>query len=110
MEKHHALMDALNIRSAIIGGFDWGARTANIIGALWSERCKAMVSVSEYLIGSQADGKIPLPPAAELQWWYQFYFATDRSRDGYRKYRRNSRSSSGSSRRRNGTLMGHIRP
>ena len=82
-----ALMDGLRIDKAVIGGFDWGARTANIIGALWPARCKAMVSVSGYLIGSQASGKIPLPPAAELQWWYQFYFATDRGRDGYDKYR-----------------------
>ena len=82
-----ALMDALKIQTAIIGGFDWGARTANIIGALWPERCKAMVSVSGYLIGSQASGRVPLPPAAELQWWYQFYFATDRGQAGYDKYR-----------------------
>jgi len=82
-----ALMDALAIKSAVIGGFDWGARTANIVAALWPERCKGMVSVSGYLIGSQASGRMPLPPAAELQWWYQFYFATDRGRDGYDKYR-----------------------
>jgi pimeloyl-ACP methyl ester carboxylesterase len=83
-----AFMDALKIDKPVIGGFDWGARTANIIAALWPERCKAMVSVSGYLIGSQAAGKMPLPPNAELQWWYQFYFATDRGRDGYDKYRR----------------------
>jgi pimeloyl-ACP methyl ester carboxylesterase len=83
-----ALMDALKIQQAIIGGFDWGARTANIVAALWPERCKAMVSVSGYLIGNQESGKIPLPPGAELQWWYQFYFATDRGRAGYDKYRR----------------------
>jgi pimeloyl-ACP methyl ester carboxylesterase len=82
-----ALMDALKIDKATIGGFDWGARTANIIAALWPERCKAMVSVSGYLIGSQEAGKMPLPPAAELQWWYQFYFATERGRAGYDKYR-----------------------
>jgi pimeloyl-ACP methyl ester carboxylesterase len=82
-----ALMDALNVRRATIGGFDWGARTANIIAALWPERCKAMVSVSGYLIGSQEGGKAPLPPAAELQWWYQYYFATERGRAGYDKYR-----------------------
>jgi pimeloyl-ACP methyl ester carboxylesterase len=80
-------MDALRIRTAIIGGFDWGARTANIIAALWPERVKGMVSVSGYLIGNQEANKMPLPPAAELQWWYQFYFATDRGRDGYDKYR-----------------------
>jgi pimeloyl-ACP methyl ester carboxylesterase len=80
------LMDALKIKSAIIAGFDWGARTANIIGALWPERCKAMVSVSGYLIGNQQAGMQPLPPKAELQWWYQFYFATDRGRAGYEKY------------------------
>jgi len=83
-----ALMDALKIQKATIGGFDWGARTANIIAALWPERCKAMVSVSGYLIGSQEAGKKPLPPQAELQWWYQYYFATERGREGYDKYRR----------------------
>lgn len=83
-----ALMDALKIERAVIGGFDWGARTANIIAALWPERCKAMVSVSGYLIGSQKAGKEPLPPKAELQWWYQYYFATERGRVGYGKYRR----------------------
>ena len=82
-----ALMDALNIDKPVLGGFDWGARTANIIAALWPERCKAMVSVSGYLIGNQQDGKVPLPPAAELQWWYQYYFATERGRQGYDKYR-----------------------
>ncbi len=82
-----ALMDALKIEKAVIGGYDWGARTANIIAALWPERCKAMVSVSGYLIGSQEAGKVPLPPKAELQWWYQFYFATERGRAGYEKNR-----------------------
>jgi pimeloyl-ACP methyl ester carboxylesterase len=82
-----AFMDALKIDKATIGGFDWGARTANIVAALWPERCKAMVSVSGYLIGSQAAGKAPLPPQAELQWWYQYYFATERGREGYDKYR-----------------------
>ena len=82
-----AFMDALAIKQAVIGGFDWGARTANIIAALWPERCKAMVSVSGYLIGNQASGKLPLPPGAELQWWYQYYFATERGRTGYDKYR-----------------------
>jgi pimeloyl-ACP methyl ester carboxylesterase len=81
-------MDALKIEKATIAGFDWGARTANIIAALWPERCKAMVSVSGYLIGSQAAGRVPLPPDAELQWWYQYYFATERGRAGYEKYRR----------------------
>ena len=83
-----ALMDALKIEKATIAGCDWGARTANIIAALWPERCKAMVSVSGYLIGSQEAGKMPLPPKAELEWWYQFYFATERGRAGYDKYRR----------------------
>ncbi len=78
-----ALMDALKIRTAIVAGFDWGARTANIMAALWPERCKAMVSVSGYLIGSQETNKKPLPPKAELAWWYQFYFATERGRQGY---------------------------
>jgi pimeloyl-ACP methyl ester carboxylesterase len=82
-----ALMDALKIEKATLAGFDWGARTANIMAALWPERCKAMVSVSGYLIGSQEAGKKPLPPKAELQWWYQFYFATERGREGYDKYR-----------------------
>ncbi len=83
-----ALMDALKIEKAIVAGFDWGARTADIVAALWPERCKALVSVSGYLIGSHAAGKTPLPPKAEFQWWYQFYFATERGEDGYEKYRR----------------------
>src|SRR5271165_474370 len=82
-----ALMDALKIRKAILGGCDWGARTADIVAALWPERCKALVSVNGYLIGSQQAGKVPLPPDAELQWWYQYYFATERGRAGYEKYR-----------------------
>jgi pimeloyl-ACP methyl ester carboxylesterase len=82
-----ALMDAIEIRQAILGGFDWGARTADIVAALWPERCKALVAVSGYLIGNQEAGRIPLPPKAELQWWYQFYFATERGRAGYEKYR-----------------------
>ncbi|HEY2625150.1 MAG TPA: alpha/beta hydrolase, partial [Candidatus Udaeobacter sp.] len=80
-----ALMDALKIEKATLAGFDWGARTANIIGALWSERCKAMVSVSGYLIGSPS--MVPLPPKAEYAWWYQYYFATENGRAGYDKYR-----------------------
>ena len=83
-----ALMDALGIKQAIVAGFDWGARTADIMAALWPQRCNALVSVSGYLIGSQAANRAPLPPAAELQWWYQYYFATDRGRAGYEKYRR----------------------
>ena len=83
-----ALMDALKLETATLAGFDWGARTANIVAALWPERCRAMVSVSGYLIGSQEAGKAPLPPKAELQWWYQFYFATERGRAGYDKYQR----------------------
>jgi pimeloyl-ACP methyl ester carboxylesterase len=82
------LMDALTIEQDIIGGFDWGARTANIMAALWPERCKAMVSVSGYLIGSREINKMPLPPKAELAWWYQFYFATARGQAGYEHYRR----------------------
>jgi pimeloyl-ACP methyl ester carboxylesterase len=82
-----ALMDALKIERPILAGFDWGARTANIIAALWPERCQAMVSVSGYLIGSQEGGKMPLPPKAELEWWYQYYFATERGRAGYEKNR-----------------------
>jgi pimeloyl-ACP methyl ester carboxylesterase len=82
-----ALMDALHIDKAILAGYDWGARTADIVAALWPERVKGLVSVSGYLIGSQEAGKQPLPPSAELQWWYQFYFATDRGQAGYDKYR-----------------------
>ena len=83
-----ALMDALGIEQAIVAGCDWGARTANIVAALWPGRCRALVSVSGYLIGSREANRKPLPPAAELQWWYQFYFATDRGRAGYETYRR----------------------
>src|SRR5271170_5217801 len=83
-----ALMDALKIQKATLAGFDWGGRTGDIVAALWPERCTALVSVSGYLIGNQEAGKIPLPPQAELQWWYQFYFATERGRVGYEKYRR----------------------
>ena len=83
-----ALMDALGIEKAIIGGFDWGARTANIVAALWPQRCNALVSVSGYLIGSAKANKAPLPPQAEISWWYQFYFATERGRAGYEKYRK----------------------
>ncbi len=83
-----ALMDALKIDKATVAGFDWGARTADIMAALWPERCKALVSVSGYLIGAPAANKDPLPPKAEFAWWYQFYFATERGRAGYDKYRR----------------------
>jgi pimeloyl-ACP methyl ester carboxylesterase len=82
-----ALMDALEIENAVVAGFDWGARTANIVAALWPERVGGLVSVSGYLIGSQAAGRVPLPPEAELQWWYQYYFATERGRAGYAEYR-----------------------
>ena len=81
-------MDALGIERAILGGCDWGARTADVVAALWPERCKALVSVSGYLIGSPEANKRPLPPMAELQWWYQYYFATERGRAGYDEYRR----------------------
>lgn len=83
-----ALMDALTIEKAIVCGYDWGARSANIVAALWPERCVAMVSVSGYLIGNRNAGRTPLTPSAELQWWYQYYFATERGRAGYEKYRR----------------------
>ncbi len=83
-----ALLDALMIEQAILAGFDWGARTADIIAAIFPERCKALVSVSGYLIGSQQVGQVPLPPPAEYQWWYQYYFATERGRVGYEQYRR----------------------
>lgn len=82
-----AFMDALKIKQAVLGGYDWGARSADIVAALWPERVKALVSVSGYLIGNQEAGKNPLPPKAELQWWYQYYFATERGRAGYEKYR-----------------------
>ena len=82
-----AMMDALKIEKAVLAGFDWGARSCDIVAALWPERVTALVAVSGYLIGSQEAGKKPLPPAAELQWWYQFYFATERGREGYEKYR-----------------------
>lgn len=78
-------MDALKIKKAVLGGYDWGARSADIVAALWPERVEALVAVSGYLIGNQAAGKNPLPPKAELQWWYQFYFATDRGEAGYEK-------------------------
>jgi len=83
-----ALMDALGIEKAILGGFDWGARSAGVVAALWPGRCTALVSVSGYLIGSQAAGAAPLPPRAEHAWWYQYYFATERGRAGYGTYRR----------------------
>jgi pimeloyl-ACP methyl ester carboxylesterase len=83
-----ALMDALNIDKAVLAGCDWGARTANIVAALWPERCKGLVSVSGYLIGSREANRMPLPPKAELEWWYQFYFATERGRAGYDQNRR----------------------
>jgi pimeloyl-ACP methyl ester carboxylesterase len=83
-----AMMDALKIEKAVIGGYDWGGRTADIVAALWPERCKALVAVSGYLIGGQEANKMPLPPKAEYQWWYQFYFATERGALGYDKYRR----------------------
>ncbi len=83
-----ALMGALKIEKAILAGFDWGARSADVIAALWPDRCKALVSVSGYLIGSQAANEAPLPPQAEFAWWYQYYFATERGRVGYDRYRR----------------------
>ena len=83
-----ALMDALGIEKAVFGGFDWGARTADILAMLWPERCEGLVSVSGYLVASRDSQRAPLPPAAELQWWYQYYFATARGRAGYDKYRR----------------------
>jgi pimeloyl-ACP methyl ester carboxylesterase len=83
-----ALMDALEIDTAIVGGFDWGARTACAVAALWPQRCKALVSVSGYLLSSVEAGKHPLPPKAEHQWWYEFYFATERGRAGYDQNRR----------------------
>jgi pimeloyl-ACP methyl ester carboxylesterase len=82
------LMDALKIEKATLAGFDWGARSADIVAALWPERCKALVTVSGYAVPNRQANKAPLPPAAELQWWYQYYFATERGRAGYEKYRR----------------------
>jgi pimeloyl-ACP methyl ester carboxylesterase len=81
-------MDALGIERAILAGFDWGARIADVVAALWPERCRALVSVSGYLIGSQDAGRRPLPPEAERRWWYQYYLATERGREGYDRYRR----------------------
>ena len=83
-----ALMDALSIGRAILAGFDWGGRSADIVAAVWPDHCSGLVSVSGYLIGSQQATAAPLPPRAELAWWYQFYFATERGRAGYDKYRR----------------------
>jgi pimeloyl-ACP methyl ester carboxylesterase len=83
-----AFLDALGIRTAVVGGYDWGARTADIVAAIWPERCKGLVSVSGYLIGSQEANRMPLPPQAELQWWYQYYFATPRGEAGYRQFTR----------------------
>jgi pimeloyl-ACP methyl ester carboxylesterase len=83
-----ALMDALNIDRAVLAGFDWGARTSNIVAALWPERCKAMVSVNGYLINNVERNKLPLPPKVEHGWWYQYYFATERGRAGYDANRR----------------------
>src|SRR4051794_3392903 len=83
-----ALMDALELDRALVAGFDWGARTACIVAALWPERCTGLVSVSGYLIGSQETGHVPLPPEAEQQWRYQYYFATERGRAGYEKNHR----------------------
>ena len=81
------LLDALDLPTAVVAGFDWGARTADVVAAAWPQRCHALVSVSGYLIGSQAANVAPLPPAAELAWWYQYYFATERGRAGYERYR-----------------------
>jgi pimeloyl-ACP methyl ester carboxylesterase len=81
-----ALMDALKIQKAIFAGFDWGARTADIMAVLWPERCKAIVSVGGYLIGSPAANQVPYPPAPTLAFWYQYYFATEIGQAGYRKY------------------------
>ncbi|QAY73608.1 alpha/beta hydrolase [Agromyces protaetiae] len=83
-----AFLDALGVERAIVGGFDWGARTADILAVLHPDRVTGLVSVSGYLVGSQAAGGVPLPPEAELQWWYQYYFATERGRLGYDRYRR----------------------
>ena len=83
-----ALMDALGIETAVVAGFDWGARSADVIAALWPDRCRGLVSVSGYLIGDQKSGEMPLSPEAELQWWYQYYFATERGRAGYARYTR----------------------
>jgi pimeloyl-ACP methyl ester carboxylesterase len=83
-----ALMDALGIETAVVAGFDWGARSADVVAALWPDRCDGLVSVSGYLIGDQKSGQVPLTPEAELQWWYQYYFATERGRAGYERYRR----------------------
>jgi pimeloyl-ACP methyl ester carboxylesterase len=82
------LMDALRMRQAVVAGYDWGARTACNVAALWPDRVKALISVSGYLIVNRAVNQQPLTPSSELSWWYQFYFATERGRAGYQKYRR----------------------
>jgi pimeloyl-ACP methyl ester carboxylesterase len=99
-----AFMDALKIERAVVAGFDWGARTATIVAALWPQRCKALVSVSGYLIGSREANKMPLPPQAELEWWYQYYFATDRGRGGTTNTETSLPSSFGRPRPRSGVL------
>ncbi|HEY4079030.1 MAG TPA: alpha/beta hydrolase [Rhizomicrobium sp.] len=83
-----ALMDALKIEKAILAGFDWGGRNACIASVLQPERVKALISVSGYLVTNINTVAIPLKPADEHDWWYQFYFATERGRAGYDKYRR----------------------
>jgi pimeloyl-ACP methyl ester carboxylesterase len=104
-----ALMDALSIDRAVVAGCDWGARTACIMAALWPQRCKALVSVSGYLIGSQELNKMPLAPKNELEWWYQYYFATERGRTGYEKYTRDFASSSGRPLHHAGISTTHLR-
>ena len=81
-----ALIDALGIETAIVAGFDWGARTADVMAVLWPERCKAIVSVSGYLISSPAGNQTPLPPQAAFAFWYEYYFATPVGKAGYAKY------------------------
>ncbi|MGK5731946.1 alpha/beta fold hydrolase [Streptomyces sp. URMC 124] len=75
-----ALMDALGLEQAVLAGFDWGARTAGIIAALWPGRCRALVSVGGYLTVNLEANLRPLAPATEHAWWYQYYFATERGR------------------------------
>ena len=83
-----ALMDALGIQDAILAGYDWGGRTANVVAALWPQRCTGLVAVSGYIIVNLATNLLPLPPQAEHGWWYQYYFATPRGERGYREHTR----------------------
>jgi pimeloyl-ACP methyl ester carboxylesterase len=83
-----ALLDALGIERALIVGFDWGARTACVIGALWPQRTIGVVSVGGYIVTQLATSARPLPAHVEHAWWYQYYFATENGRSGLAAHRR----------------------